>query len=304
MPRTRSPYLVVALLAALIALPSEALASGSGEAAKRKAEPTLIGFTDDPPRVAQAAPAVAGVSQVARIPVYWTGVGINGWGQIDEAVNAARASGQRILLTVTGTVAPDLAEWDAFLRELHARYPDVWAVQAWNESNLANIGGNLSVEQTVAVVQTAAAALPGVRIIGPGVSPTMPGAGRYQTQLYRALPNSVGVGINIFTYSRKTGVADALAQYRKAKLAGGKAKVYVTELGFHGGYFPNQASVSAQAFKALRKEGAATVVFYRLLTDPLLLVNWELTGRFAVLNDDLSPTPILSALRKAIHARR
>ncbi len=303
MPRTRSPLFVLFLLAALIALPSQALAGG-GEAAKKKAEPTLIGFTDDPPRLALGAPAVAGTSQVARIPVYWTGVGINGWGQIDEAVNAARASGQRILLTVTGTVAPDLGEWDAFLRELHARYPDVWAVQAWNESNLANIGGNLSVEQTVAVVQTAAAALPGVRIIGPGVSPTMPGAARYQTQLYRALPNSVGVGINVFTYSRKAGVADALAQYRKAKAAGGKAKVYVTELGFHGAYFSNQATVSAQAFKALRKEGASTVIFYRLLTDPLLLVNWELTGHFNVLNADLSPTPIFAALQKAAHARR
>lgn len=304
MPSTRSPYLVAALLTALIALPSQALAAGSGEAAKKKGEPTLIGFTDDPSRVAEAAPAVAGTSQVARIPVYWTGVGINGWGQIDEAVNAARASGQRILLTVTGTVAPDLAEWDAFLRQLHGRYPDVWAVQAWNESNLAHIGGNLSVEQTVAVVQTAAAALPGVRIIGPGVSPKVPGARRYQTQLYRALPNSVGVGINIFPYNRRAGVAQALAQYRKARAAGGKAKAYVTELGFHGLHFSNQATVSAQAFKALRKAGASTVVFYRLLTDPLLLVDWELTGRFNVFNADLSPTPIFAALQKAAHARR
>lgn len=336
MRRTRSPTLVLVSLAALIALPSQALAAGSGgigpggsptgtvpgstaklvdgtaippadasprvsraiEAAKA-ARATLLGFTDDPSRIVRAAPAIQGTSQVARIPLYWTGVRLSGWGEIDLAVNAARASGQRLLITVTGLAAPDLGEWDSFLRGLHARYPDLWAVQAWNESNLANIGGDLSVEQTVAIVQTARQALPGVRVIGPGVSPTMPGAGRYQAQLYRALPNSVGVGINIFTYGRKNGVADALAAYRKAKAAGGKAEVYVTELGFHGGYFPNQAAVSAQAFKALRKEGAATVIFYRMLTDPTLTANWELTGHFNVLNEDLSPTPILAALRKA-----
>lgn len=263
------------------------------------ADATRLGFTDDPSSVARAAPAVQGTSKVARIPVFWTGVRASGWGEIDPAFNAARASGRRVMLMVYGLQAPDLGEWSAFMRELKARYPDVWAVQAWNEPNLEKIGGGLSVDQTVAVVQTARRALAGVRVVGPGVSPTVPGAGRYQTRLYRALPKKVGVGVNIFTYRRKNVVADVLDDYRKAKADGGKAKVYVTEIGFHGAYFPDQAAASAKAFKALRRERAATVLFYRLLTDATATAEWELTGDFAVLNDNLTPTPILAALRKA-----
>lgn len=280
----------LAALAALIALPSPALAAG---------EPTRLGFTDDPSAIARAAPAVQGTSKVARIPVFWTMVRAYGWAEIDTAVDAARASGQRIVLTVTGLEPPDLGEWESFLRELHARYRDLWAVQAWVEPNLENIGGGLSVEQTVAIVQTARRALPGVRVIGPCVSPTVPGAGRYQARLYRALPRKVGVGINIYNYRRRHVVGDVRAEYRKAKADGGGAKVYVTEFGFHGAYFPNQAAASAKGFELLRRRGAAAVFFYRLLSDPTATASWELTGDFSVLNGDLSPTPILTALRKA-----
>ncbi len=292
-PRRLRITLGLAALVALIALPSQALA---------KKGTTRLGFTDSPTAIAEAAPAVAGTSKVSRIPVSWTAIratGPSGWADTDLAVNAARASGQRVLLTIGGLEAPDLVEYGSFLREARARYPDLWAVQAWNEPNLENIGGILSVEQIVAIVQTAQQALPGVRIIGPGVSPTVPGANRYQAQIYKALPNSVGVGVNIFTYRSKKAVDDVLAKYRKAKKAGGKAKVYVIELGFHGAYFPNQAKASAKAFKALRREGAATVIFYRLLTDHKATAKWELTGHFNVLTDDLSPTPIFTALQNA-----
>jgi len=265
-----------------------------------RADATVLGFTDDLGHVDQAAPVVAGTSSVARIPIYWTGVRTNGWGAVDPAVDAARASGQQVLFTITGVEAPNLDEWSAFLRELHARYPDLWGVQAWNEPNLANIGGLLSVGQTATIVQTAQAALPGVRVIGPSVSPTVPGAAAYQTELYGLLPDDIGVGVNIFTYRGKSGIADVVEQYRQAKADGGAAEVYVTEIGFHGAYFADQALNSGQAYGALRAEGAAAVIFYRLLTDPKLTVNWELTGRFAILNDDLSPTPILAALQNSL----
>jgi hypothetical protein len=289
-PRKLRGALGLAAFAALLALPSQALAAGGGA--------TLLGFTDDPSRIARAAPAVQGTSKVARIPVNWTGVRASGWGEIDAAVNAARASGQRTVLTVTGQRAPDLGEWESFLRELVARYPDLWAVQAWNEPNLEDIGGDLSVEQTIAIVRSARQALPGVRLIGPGVSPTVPGDGRYQTRLYRALPKQVGISINIYTYRRKKLAADVRAEYRKAKKDGDGAKVYVNEIGFHGAYFPNQAAASAKGFKVLRRRQAAAVFFYRLLADHTNRKEWEVTGHFNVLNDDLSPTPILAALQK------
>ena len=47
----------------------------------------------------------------------------------------------------------------------------------------------------------------------------------------------------------------------------------------------------------LRRQGAAAVFFYRLLTDHTNGKEWEVTGHFNVLNDDLSPTPILTALQ-------
>jgi hypothetical protein len=163
--------------------------------------------------------------------------------------------------------------------------------------------GDLSVEQTVAIVDAARAALPGVRLIGPSMSPTVPGAAAYQTHLYAALPDDIGVGVNIYTYRNNRAVEDVLATYRQAKADGGNADVYVTEIGFHGAYFADQALVSAQAFEALRQEGAVAALFYRLLANPASTSNWELTGNFAVLNPDLSPTPVLTALRTALTSR-
>ena len=290
--KARSLTLSLAVVAALLAIPSTAAADG-----------TLLGFVDDLGRTTRAAPGVAGTSQVARIMVDFEGVGQNGWVEVDAAADAARASGQRLMFTVTGLQAPDLALWQARLAELVARYPDVWAVQAWNEPNLAAIGGDLSVDQTVAIVLAAHAALPGVRLIGPSLSPTVDGADAYQTQLYAALPDDIGMGVNIYTYRNNNVVEDVIAKYRQAKADGGNAEVYVTETGFHSGYFANPALASAQAFEALRQEGAIAVMFYRLLANPGLTSNWELGGRFAVLNDDLSPTPVLTALRAALTSR-
>ncbi len=292
MSKTRSLLIVLASLAALLALPARSLADTNGQ--------TLIGFTDDLNRVANAAPGVGGVSQVARIPIYWHGVMASGWVEVDAAVQAARATGQRLLLTVTGFEAPDLGQWAAFLTELKTRYPDVWGVQAWNEPNLPSIGGNLSITQVAGIVEVARQVLPGVRIVGPSVSPTVDGAAAYQTALYAALPDDVGVGVNLFTYRNNSAVEDIVADYRTAKADGGNAPVYVTEVGFHGAYFTDQASDSARAFGALKREGAETVVFYRLLANRAATSNWELTGNFNVLNDDLSPTPILTALKGAL----
>src|SRR4051812_34295541 len=161
MRRFRPFFLALACAAVFGTLPSAASAS------------TLLGFADDLGRVTQAAPAVTGTSEVARIPVSWVGVRDNGWAPVDAAADAARASGQRLFFSVSGLQAPDLTEWQTFLTNLQARYPDLWAVQAWNEPNLLGIGGDLTVEQTVAIVQAARAALPGVRLVGPSVSPTV-----------------------------------------------------------------------------------------------------------------------------------
>ena len=282
--------IVVLVLAALTATPAMASAS----------DDTLLGFGDDLERVTRGAPGVAGTSQLARIMVDYADVSSKGWADVDAAVDASRASGQQLMFSVTGLEAPDLAEWQLFLAELAARYPDLWAVQAWNEPNLANIGGDLTVDQTVTIVQAARNALPGVRLIGPSVSPTVSGAAAYQAQLYAALPDDIGVGVNIYTYRNARATEDVVADYRQAKADGGGADVYVTEIGFHGAYFSDQALASAQAFEALRQEGAAAVLFYRLLANPATTSNWELGGKFAVLSDDLSPTPILTALRGAL----
>lgn len=286
----------------LLALVSVA-AFGASSAAAQASSPTLLGFADDLSRVTRGAPGVTGTSEIARLTIDWAGVDRNGWEPVDAAVDAARASGQRLFFTATGLQAPDLAEWQSFLADLHDRYPDLWAVQAWNEPNLAQIGGDLSVEQTIAIVQAARAALPGVRLVGPSLSPTVPGAETYQQQLYAALPDDIGLGVNIYTYRSASAVADVVADYRQAKADAGAAEVYVTEIGFHGAYFGDQPLAAAQGFEALRQEGAATVIFYRLLSNPASQAKWELTGNFAVLNDDLSPTPTLSALHAALTSR-
>jgi hypothetical protein len=292
MRQARLLSFTLGLVAALAALPAFASAAST--------TPTLLGFADDLGRVTRGAPGVAGTSEVARLPINWVGVRTNGWEPVDQAVDAARASGQRLFFTVTGLQAPDLAEWQSFLTDLQARYPDLWAVQAWNEPNLGAIGGDLTVDQTIGIVQAARSALPGVRLVGPSVSPTVEGAADYQRQLYAALPDDIGVGVNIYTYRKDSPVADVLDDYHRAKSDGGAADVYVTEIGFHGAVFSNQALASSQAFEALRQEGAATVIFYRLLPNPDAVPRWEQTGHFAVLNDDLSPTPTLIALHNAL----
>jgi len=229
MRKTRSFLLVVASLVALLAVPARSMAAGDG---------TLLGFTDDLVRMARAAPAVQGTSQVARITIFWRGVaaGVHGvnWLEVDRAVDAARASGQRVLFTVYGVQAPDLGEWAAFLRAMHERYPDMWAVQAWNEPNLANIGGNISVEEAAAIVMTAHEALPGVPLIGPSISPTVDGAAAYQHALYGLLPDDIGVAVNLYTYRDNNTIPDVVDNFRTAKADGGDAPVYVTEIGFHG----------------------------------------------------------------------
>ena len=124
----------------------------------------------------------------------------------------------------------------------------------------------------------------------------------YQTALYAALPDDVGVGVNLFTYRNNTAVEDVVADYRKAKADGGSAPVYVTEVGFHGAYFDDHPANSAMAYGALKREGAETVVFYRLLPNP----SRRPTGgyrNFDVLNEDLSPTPILPGPEGRAHRR-
>jgi hypothetical protein len=284
--------LLASCLSALAALPGSAWA---------KSDSTLLGFADDLGPITRGAPGVAGTSQLARITVSYPSARDDGWAAVDAAVAAARASGQRLFFTATGLQAPtDLSDWGAFLQELRARYPDLWGVQAWNEPNLERIGGNLTVQQSVAIVEAARQALPGVRLVGPSVSPTVPGAADYQHQLYAALPDDIGVGINIYTYRRRSAVKDVRANYRRAKRDGGGADVYVTEMGFTAAKFKNQARASAQAFEVLRQKGAATAIFYRLLTDHASTIAWEQTGKFAVLNDDLSPTRILIRLHRAL----
>src|SRR5215471_18641775 len=91
--------LATATIAAFAATTSSASAVG----------PTVLGFNDDLGAITRAAPAVAGTSEVARITLNWAGVRRDGWSQVDAAVGAARASGQRLFFTATGIQAPDLS---------------------------------------------------------------------------------------------------------------------------------------------------------------------------------------------------
>src|SRR6188768_371297 len=111
MPKKVRSLIVLASFAALLVLPARGMAE------------TYLGFTDDFKRTARAAPVVQGTSQVARLTISWRGVMGAGWSEVDEAVNAARASGQKVLLTIYDTQMPDLGQWTAFLGALHARYP-------------------------------------------------------------------------------------------------------------------------------------------------------------------------------------
>src|SRR5688572_27771572 len=101
--KPRPLILSLALLAAVLAIPSSAVASTE----------TLLGFGDDLKRMTRGAPAVAGTSAVTRIMVDFQGVRENGWVEVDSAVAAARSSGQRMIFSVTGLEAPDLIQWQA-----------------------------------------------------------------------------------------------------------------------------------------------------------------------------------------------
>jgi hypothetical protein len=185
-------FALAAVLAALLLTASGALAASSaGTAAAPRTSPMAFGFDDDPlffdatgaTRDVWLSRASALGSSVVRVPVYWAFVAPSrrsshfkatnpadrqySWGQIDSAVRAASAHGQRVLLMVreapkwaetnppanfayNGAWWPNARMFGQFARAVALRYsgkfpdplrkgkklPAVRDLQAWNEPNL------------------------------------------------------------------------------------------------------------------------------------------------------------------------
>lgn len=261
--------------------------------ARAKPRP-LFGFNDDlAVQLEHRAFASSLGANAVRVPI--------GWSVEPESFAAAnaqlRAAGQRPIINLMGPERPPV---DAYARQAVAwalAYPQS-PIQLWNEPN-HRLFGNLGAQATAAFIAPAIRAIrtaaPDTRIIGPAIVPSPDlNHRRYQSALYKRLPDSIGVGLHVFVYS-KHPMADVKEYFRGARKHG---KVWVTEAGFFGNiYGPDQPFVSAQGYRKLAKLGAKAVIFHRLapIAKP---TRWERAASMSVLDD-----PALAAALKRARSR-
>ena len=274
----------------------------------------LFGYTDDPEEHEAAADlAREGRAKTGRMPVVWAHIepveGFYRWRRTDDAYAALRAAGIRPIVTVYGapcwvattkcsrqTLYPRSFEaWRGFVDEVVTRYPKA-IIQAWNEPNQGHYGGAITPKQAADITMETRAAVAGrSKVIGPAASPT--GAWRrYTREVYRQLPRSVPMSLNIYPYSGRP-LAEIRKTYRRVTRGQGRRRIWVTEVGIHGGIHKHPARTSASAYKLLNRLGARAIVFHRLMRDKGA-IGWEKQGRFGALKRNLSPTPLYSALKR------
>ena len=185
-------------------LPARGLAATNGE-------PTLLGFTDDLGLASSrgCAGRSQGASSGRADPSDWTGCeGKAAGARSTRRSYAARASGQRLLLTVTGfqgsgprrvggVPGPSA---DPLSRRLGSKWlkpSSIWPASGGNGFIVRSVGRGSSDGGTR---RSRASTSSGRRSRRRSLA-----SAAYQTALYAALPDDVGVGVNLFTYRGNSG---------------------------------------------------------------------------------------------------
>jgi polysaccharide biosynthesis protein PslG len=235
------------------------------------------GYNEDwPLRVGQVGLAGAGGARLLRFPADWGSVQASGpgnwdWSLIDQIHARAAASGIRLIFEAYGSPCwahpslgcpgpfggspPDpahLERWGAFVATAARRYPDLAAIEVWNEPNLRPFWSIApDPERYVGLLTAARRALAGVPSRPPllfgglaGETLDRPGLIPYQRFLSRALDAGAAGNFDalaIHPYARPFDRPDYLAETRRllgaarlilARRGLGRTPIWATEIGF------------------------------------------------------------------------
>lgn len=342
----------LALAALLLAL----LGSERG----RAAEP-LFGFNeswhafgDDTGRAAYRSSRAGADSN--RISVEWRFIepieGQRDWSPYDRPYDRMRDQGQRPILTVMSAPCwaaadpecapgnppppPDAAhmeDWTEFIQALILRYPDISALQVWNEPNHGKYWADPNPDRYVAVLEAAneaaQAVAPDLPVVVGGMSPARM---RHQDgirwrpflrRIFKQGARTMSDGFAVHLYPRTSalrkpgrkvvrGVTRQLRNARRIvrKAGGGKPEpTWVTEFGIstdreaaNSVGLKRQARLLRRVYRSFRARGAASVIIHRLV-DIDGASAWE--SGLGVMHSLSNPKPAFRALRTIrLRARR
>jgi hypothetical protein len=271
-----------------------------------------FGFTDDAlPWTEHVGWARRAGASVGRLPIHHGVVDLQGWSRFDQAYRALQRNGIRPMMVLSGgeTHTMGVAKWRTLNRTLARRYPGA-ALQILNETNHPGFGGQLTPKGYARRLKQAERAIRSVRpkatVIASGAAPRgiyrRPHlqAAHYTRKVFRHIGRKrrIAAAAHIFP-SSGTPVREASRALRMVRRAARGRAVWVTETALRASYYDQgarRARPSVRMLRALRRQGARGVSFFRLINDPLR------ADRDGALDLSGNPTVLYRHLRRA--ARR
>ncbi len=214
---------------------------------------------------------------------------------------------------------PDAAhddEWKAFVQAAVARYPNVRAIEIWNEPNLGIFWAPAPDPNRYAAVLGAAhdgvlAAGSGAPVLVGGLFPVATSsaninASEFLDQVYVAAGAGAFEGIGSHPYTRQAPYVermwsrlDALRAVRDSH-GDGATPLWVTEMGISteaadGVPLDQQGDAIVQLYRSIEGHDVRSFVIHRLYD-----IGSDYPGQFGVLHEDLTPKPAYGELGAAI----
>jgi polysaccharide biosynthesis protein PslG len=207
-------------------------------------------------------------------------------------------------------------EWKSFVQAAVARYPNVRAIEIWNEPNLGIFWAPAPDPSRYAAVLEAAhdaviAAGSGTPVLVGGLFPLTTSAANvnaseFLDQVYAAAGAGAFDGIGSHPYTRQAPYVermwsrlDALRAVRNG-YGDGATPLWITEMGISteavdGVPFDQQGDPLAQLYRSIEGHDVRSFAIHRLYD-----VGTDYAGQFGVLNQELTPKPAYCDLGAAI----
>lgn len=284
-----------------------------------------------------------------RISVEWRFVepieGQRDWSLYDRPYDRMRDQGQRPIITVMSAPCwaaadpecspsdppppPDAAhmeDWSEFIQSLLLRYPDISALQVWNEPNHGKYWANPNPDRYIAVLdaayEAAQAVAPSLPVVVSGLSPArMKGKDGirwrpFLRRIFKRGARELSDGFAVHLYPRASAlrkpvrkvVHGVIRQMRNARRIVRRAAearpepVWVTEFGIstdrdaaNSVGLRRQARLLRRTYRSFRACGAASVIIHRLV-DIDAASPWE--SGLGVMQTLSKPKPAFRVLRK------
>jgi hypothetical protein len=315
----RAPQAAIAVALAVGVLLLLGIAGGSATSTAAAQGKGAFGFNEDAIPMAQHVGRVKQANaRIARVPVHIWVVRNQGWGRFDRAYRALRRNGVRPMMALSGSVqGMSPRQWRNFNRAFARRYASRAALQILNETNNP-VFGSLRPKRYARIVKQAERAIRRVRpratVIASAPAPRTAyknphqRAARYTRNVFRHIGprRRIQPAANIFPYSKQRPIREAKQALRAVRRGVRKASrarpVWVTETAMRGTIFgigQERARKSARLLRVLRRMGARSVIFHRLIDTPMRPGVMDTEG---ALDRNGNPTSLFWALRRA--ARR